>query len=235
MTDTTSADGAPHLAGFDVEQVDRLLSTTRSVRKRLDLTRPVDRRIILDCIDVAVQAPNGANTQKWRWVVLDDPDKKAEIAAIYRRGYQPYIEARRSLGQVEGGLDRPDAASAAAIISSSDHLAAVLHQVPALVIPCVLERLNANPSVSDQAALYGSILPAAWSFMLALRARGLGSAWTSLHLEHEQEASAVLGIPSTVTQVALIPVAYYTGSDFQPARRRPAAEITYWNAWRNSR
>ena len=118
------------------------------------------------------------------------------------------------------------------IVDSSEYLSDHLHEVPVFVIPCVLDRLPERPASADAAGFYGSILPAAWSFMLALRSRGLGSAWTTLHLAYEREAGELLGIPETVTQVALIPVAYYTGADFKPADRRPVEEITYWNAWR---
>ena len=212
---------------FDIAQTDKLLTTTRSVRKRLDLTRPVPREVVLECIDVAVQAPTGGNRQPWRWLVLDDPDVIGKVAELYRRMGTPYLAEGRKNAEKTG-----TAGAMETILTSSEFLNEHLHEVPMMVIPCLLDRLAPDAPVMDTAGFYGSILPSAWSLMLALRARGLGSAWTTLHLAHEKEAAEVLGIPDTVTQTVLLPVAYYTGDDFKPARRKPASEVTYFNAWK---
>ena len=210
---------------FDLEQTDHLLTTTRAVRKRLDLATPVPRDLILDCIRIATQAPAGGNVQRWRWIVVDDPVLKLGIADLYRRSYAPYMASQREAAERVGKTD------ARAIMSSSDHLAEILHEVPALVIPCSLGAPDGSQGVV--AGFYGSILPAVWSFMLAARARGLGTAWTTLHLEYEAEARQLLGIPETVTQVAMTPVAFYTGDTFKPGTRRAAEEITYFNGWKS--
>lgn len=211
---------------FDLEQTDRLLTTTRAVRKRLDLDRPVDPAIVLDCLRLAIQAPTGGNTQRWRWLIVDDPDKRQALADLYRRSFGPYMEARRAEAEAAG---RP---AVTAVAESSIYLAENLERVPVHVIPCQLDRVSETPSVGEAAGYYGSILPAVWNFMLALRSRGLGSAWTTLHLAFEREAAEVLGVPDTVTQTALVPVAHYTGDDFKPAKRRPIEEIAYLNGWR---
>ena len=213
---------------FDLSQVDHLLSTTRAVRKRLDLTRPVPQDLLLDCIRLATQAPAGQNIQKWRWVVVDDPKLKQGLAEIYRKAYQPYIDYQKKAVEKVGRSD------ASGIMESSDHLANVLQDVPALVIPCGLDRLPENVTSGHAAGYYGSLLPAVWSFMLAARSRGLGTAYTTLHLNYEREAGELLGIPETVTQLALIPVAYYTGDDFKPAKRLPVEKVTYFNGWKNT-
>jgi nitroreductase len=210
---------------FDLAQTDRLLSSTRSVRKRLDLTRPVPPEIIVECLELALQAPTGGNTQRWRWMVVDDPDLRMGLADLYRRSWEPYIQARRADFAAAGrGVSE-------SIVDSSTYLAEHLHEVPVHVIPIALDRLPDGTDHGTVAGYYGSIIPAAWSFMLALRSRGLGSAWTTLHLAYEKDAAALLGIPDTVAQVALLPVAYTIGDDFKPARRKPAAEVTYWNQW----
>ncbi|MGH9118071.1 MAG: nitroreductase family protein [Acidimicrobiales bacterium] len=205
---------------FDLTQTDQLLSTTRAVRRRLDLTRPVERDLVLDCLRLAIQAPTGGNRQGWRWLVVDDAEKRAGLAGLYRRSFEPYIAERRA--------ELPDDP----VIRSSSHLSDHLHEVPVHVIPIGLGRLPDGASTVDTAGFYGSILPAVWSFQLALRSRGLGSVFTTLHLAYEDEAAELLGLPNTVTQMALIPVAYYTGTDFRPAGRRPIEEITYFNGWR---
>ena len=213
---------------FDLSQTDKLLSTTRSVRKRLDLTRPVPQDVLLDCLRIATQAPSGGNSQPWRWLVIDDADTKKRIAELYSRSHDPYMAGNRAAAEAAGRLDEM-----AAIMDSSQYLSDHMAEVPALVIPCLLSRLPADASVADTAGFYGSILPAVWNFMLALRSRGLGSAYTTLHLAFEKEAGEILGIPDTVTQTAMIPVAYYTGEDFKPARRKPIEEVTYLNQWKN--
>jgi nitroreductase len=189
------------------------------VRKRLDLSRPVPRRLILECLNIAIQAPTGGNTQRWRWVVVDDPEKKAALAEMYRAGWKPYLEQAKATRAAEG-LE-PDTR----VSDSADYLADHLHQVPAMVIPCLLDR-------GDGPGFWGSVLPGAWSFMLAARSRGLGTALTTIHLFRERDASTLLGIPETVSQAGLIPVGYYTGDDFKPANRRAIEEITYWNSWK---
>lgn len=210
---------------FDLAQTDRLLTSTRSVRKRLDLTRPVPREVVLECLEVALQAPTGGNTQRWRWMVVDDPDLRMGLAELYRKTWEPYIKARRE--EIAASGKGPNEA----IIDSSSYLAEHLHEVPVHVIPIALDRLPEGTDIATTSGYFGSIIPAAWSFMLALRSRGLGAAWTTLHLVYEKEAAALLGIPDTVTQVALLPVAYTIGDEFKKAQRKPAAEVTYWNHW----
>jgi nitroreductase len=213
---------------FDLAQVDHLLTTTRAVRKRLDLERGVPRQLILDCIRIATQAPAGGNYQKWRWLVVDDPAKRAAIADAYQRAYAPYIDKQR----LAVAKRTPDNTTAGRIMSSSDYLTERLGDVPMHVIPCALG--SAADDDGNGAGWWGSVLPAVWSFMLAARARGLGTVWTTLHLRHEREVGELLGIPDTVTQLCLIPTAYYTGDDFKPGDRRPAEEVTYWNTWKDS-
>jgi nitroreductase len=217
-------------ASFDVAEADRLLTTTRAVRKRLDLSRPVPRQLVQECIQVACQAPAGGNIQRWRWVVVDDADLKLAVADLYRRSFEPYMALQRQAVEKTGRTDR----STTNIIDSSTYLAEHLHEVPMLVIPCMLDRVPSNARQGLMAGFYGSILPAVWSFSLALRSRGLGSTWTTLHLEYEDEVGELLGIPNTVSQVALLPVAYTIGDDFKPGSRRDAADVTYWNGWKRS-
>jgi nitroreductase len=210
------------LTTFELHDTDRLLTTTRAVRKRLDFSRPVSRDVVLDCLRLAIQAPTGGNRQGWRWVVVDDADTRAALADIYRRRAEPYLGGYR--GVLSGNPN--------AVLDSSVYLAEHMHQVPVMVIPCILDRLPAGASNEAGAGFYGSILPAVWSFQLALRSRGLGSVFTTLHLAYEEEVQTLLGIPNTVTQAALIPVAYTLGGDFVPAKRRPVEEVTYFNAWK---
>ena len=200
---------------------DELLSTTRAVRKRLDLDRPVEREVILDCLRLAVQAPTASNTQDWRWMVVTDPDKRAAIAEIYRSC---------GLGYLSSAADTSPEGQTKRVYESAVYLAEVLDRVPVFVIPCIAQPINLAMNVTAASA-YGSIIPAAWSFQLALRSRGLGSVWTTLHLLREADVAELLGIPEGVTQVALLPVAYTKGTDFKPAVRPPVEDITSWNTW----
>jgi nitroreductase len=214
---------------MDLATVDRLLTTTRSVRKRLDFTRPVEPAVLERAIEVAFQAPTGSNAQGWHFVIVTDADERAELAALYRRAFELYTSPDSPM-RAEVPPDDLRARQLPRIIDSATYLAEHLHEAPVHVVPCIEGRIE-NAGVLAQASVYGSILPAVWSLMLALRARGVGSAWTTLHLMYEQDAARILGIPEHVTQVALLPVAYFRGEDFKPAKRLPARERTHWEAW----
>jgi nitroreductase len=209
-------------APFDLAETDRLLSTTRAVRRRLDLERPVPRALILDCIRLAQQAPTGSNAQGWRWLVVDDAAIRRGLAALYKRAADAYLaQARAQVPAADAQTGR--------VYDSASWLVEHLAEVPVHVVPCLVGKPLAAANVLS-AAFYGSIFPAVWSFQLALRSRGLGSALATLHLVHEAEAAALLGIdPGRVTQCALLPVAYTRGGEFRPAARPPAESITYWN------
>ena len=213
---------------IDRVATDKLLTTTRSVRKRLDLTREVEPQVIQDCIDIAVQAPTGTNAQNWAFVVITDPAKKKFIADAYRSGGE-MMAGSGYPPPLEPGDPREHVMPK--VMESAGYLGEILEQVPVFVIACVRGRVESVPMVIAQASTYGSILPAAWSFMLALRSRGLGTAWTTIHLFQEQAISELLGIPADWTQTVLFPVAYYTGDDFKPAHRLPSDTMTHWDSW----
>lgn len=206
---------------LDIDSCDELLATTRAVRRRLDLTRPVPREVIEACLELAVQAPTGSNSQTWRWLVVDDADKRQALADLYRRGGEAYLTAA---GETASG-------QTARVFRSALYLMEHLHEVPVHVIPCLYGRPRDGASVTQLGGYFASIYPAVWSFQLALRARGLGSCLTTLHLGFEKEAAEILGIPDDVVQTALLPVAYTLGTDFKRAARPPVASITHWNNW----
>ena len=210
---------------FDLSQTDELLSTTRAVRKRLDLATPVPRELINECLEIAVQAPTGGNSQGWSWIVVDDADKRQALAELYRKGAQSYLADAHKQAEESGDKQSQRVFNSAAYLM--DHL----HEVPVHLIPCIKGRPQGPVPATALSGLYGSIYPAIWSFQLAARSRGLGTTLTTLHLTCEQEAQELLGIPEDVQQVALIPVAYTIGTDFKRATRPPVAEITHWNDW----
>lgn len=206
---------------------DELLSTTRAVRKRLDLQRPVPLELIAECVGIAQQAPTGSNAQGWHFVVVTDPEKKRAIGGYYQQAFARYRESPMYAGKVSHGDEARDAQQAR-VTSSAEFLADHMGDAPALVIPCVQGRTS-GPGA---AGLLGSILPAAWSFMIAARARGLGTCWTTLHLGFEREVAEVLGIPyDKVTQTLLTPVAYTKGTDFKPAARPDPMSIIHVDRW----
>ncbi len=207
---------------------DELLTTTRSVRKRLDLDREVPPELVRECIEVAVQAPTGGNTQGWHWMVVTDPGLRAQIGDYYRRSYERYRDSPGYAGRVGAG-DAAREVVQQRVVTSADHLAEKMGEVPVHVIACI--RAAAELPASNQAGLWGSLLPAAWSFQLAARARGLGTAWTTLHLRYEKEIAELLGIPPEVRQGVLLPTAYYTGETFKPARREPLERVVHLDRW----
>ncbi len=211
---------------------DQLLSTTRSVRKRLDLERPVDLELIRECIDVATQAPTGGNGQGWHWLVITDPETKRPIAESYREAFKSFYGSRDT---VLGRLDQDDTAyveTTRKVIDSADYLADHIGEVPVWVIACIEGRTDNQLPLVWQASQWGSLIPAVWSFQLAARARGLVSCYTTLHLAKEKEAADLLGIPDTMMQGALIPVAHpLGGTDFKPGPRRDLERIIHYETW----
>lgn len=214
---------------MDLATVDKLLTSTRVVRKRLDFSRPVEKEVIEQCLEIAIQAPTGGNSQGWHFVVVTDADKRARIGELYRESFYIYARSSNEQAATQGKGELYEKQQAR-VVKSAVYLAQHMAEAPVIMIPCINGRVE-NESPMAQAGLYGSILPATWSLMLALRARGLGSAWTTLHLRYEEEVADLLGIPSHVTQAALLPIAYFTGDDFRPAKRPPATTVTSWNGW----
>ena len=215
---------------MDLATVDHLLTTTRSVRRRLDFTRSVDPSIIERCIAIALQAPTGSNAQGWHFMVVTDAAKRKALADLYHTAFELYRNAPEEIRQSIPAED-PRFAQTQRIIESAGYLADHLHEAPVLVIPCIDRRVE-DAGVLAQASVYGSILPAVWSFMLALRARGLGSAWTTIHIRRERQMAELLGIPNDEwTQAGLFPVAYTIGTEFRPAERGRAEDVVSWNRW----
>ena len=198
-----------------------LLSTTRAVRRRLDFERPVEREVLLECVELAVQAPSGSNNQRWHWVFVTEAAKKQALAELYRRVFAVAYSPEAASRMDEAGKR---------VWSSAEYLAAHLHEVPVMLVPCQWGRPPTDGS--NQAGYWGSLLPAAWSFCLAARDRGLGTAWTSMHLQYEEEAADILGIPyARCAQGGLFPVAYTKGTDFKPAVRKDLESIVHFDRW----
>lgn len=208
---------------------DEVLKTTRSVRKRLDFDRPVERAVVEECLEIALQAPTGSNSQGWHWIIVEDAAKKKALADIYRRNWAVYASMpgrEYSAGDSRG--ERMDL-----VRDSASYLAENFEKAPLLLIPAIDGRLDNLPAFATAGA-WGSLLPAVWSFMLALRERAMGSAWTTIHLMNggEEEAAKLLGIPhDRVTQGGLFPIAYTKGTDFKPAKREPLSKVLHWDSW----
>lgn len=209
---------------------DDVLTSTRAVRKRLDFDRPVEREVVEECLQIALQAPTGSNSQGWRWVMVTDADKKQALADIYRDNFQEYAKIGQSNSYQEGDLRYEQREK---ITESAMYLVENFHRVPVMMIPCIAGNLDKAPTFMAASA-WGSLLPAVWSFMLAARERALGTAWTTIHLmfDGEQKAAEILGIPyGQVTQAGLFPIAYTIGTDFKQAKRLPLDPILHWNQW----
>ena len=207
---------------------DQLLTTTRSVRRRLDLDRPVPLELVRECLEVAVQAPTGSNRQGWHWVVVTDQDTRRQIGGFYQEAVNSYLDSRATADRLFA--DDPERAAVQQRIGASVRwLAERMGSVPVLLIACIQAARTLPPG--NQAGLWGSLLPAAWSYMLAARARGLGTAWTTLHLRHEAEIAALLRLPEGIHQGVLIPTAYYTGETFSRAPRQPLDRVLHVDAW----
>jgi len=210
--------------------LDELLTTTRAVRTRLDLRRPVEREVVLECLAIAQQAPSASNMQNWHFLVVTDAGKRAALAALYRKGWEHYVTMPIAAPNLHFA-NPAHMAMQARIMASLPSFIEHFHEIPVYVIPCLSGRCEGQPALI-QSAMWGTIAPAAWSFMLAARARGLGTVWTSLHLLFEEEAAHVLGIAyADVMQACLIPVAYTQGTHFKPGWREPLDTIVHWETW----
>jgi len=214
---------------------DELLTTTRAVRRRLDFERPVPLALVEECVKVALQAPSGSNARGWHFVVVGDEAKKSAIGDFYRQGFEQYRAMPFSAHALTEQAKGDDVRTMQGVVGSAEALAENLHRCPYLVIPCIEGRMppmEGPMGTLTNASVYGSILPAFWSFMLAARARGLGTAWTTLHLMFEREIAELLGIPfDSVMQTALTPLAFTIGTDFKPARGREVAGALHVDGW----
>lgn len=208
-----------------------LITTTRAVRLRMDLDRPVDPALIEACVDDALQAPQGSNLMRTEFVVVRDPARIAAIGRIYREEFDRFYR-----GSEAGLFKRVDddprhAEQSRRTRDSAEHLAEVFGRVPAIVIPCLTPRL-ADGDVLTAKHRLATVYPTVWNFMLAARLRGLGTCWTGMTLEREADVAEIVGVdPTAVEQVCMIPVAHHTGTTFRPAWRPPAAEFIHWDTW----
>ena len=205
---------------------EEVLTTTRAVRKRLDLDRPVEREVVERCLRLAFQAPNGSDRQTWGWVLVDDPSTKFEMAAIYRAALQDFVQRPRGDDDPVPPATEKQRRMSESVMHLTDHMA----EVPVLLVPTFHGRVE-KKGVFWQASHWGSIAPGVWSFMLALRLHGLGSAWTTLHLLRETEMATLLGIPDSETQAGMFPIAYTLGTDFKVADRSNSESRIRWNHW----
>lgn len=216
---------------------DELLSTTRAVRKRLDFDRPVEDSVLLECLELATQAPSASNSQGWQFVVVTDKEKKAKIGELYAQAFEIYRGFPMAIHHLHSdSSDDALKSSQKRSTDSAEYLAQNMARVPAMLIPCLTGRTDtpetAGMGVLGQASQLGSIMPATWNFMLAARARGLGTAWTTLHLMHEKEIAELIGIPyDEIMQIALIAIGYTKGTEFKKAYRPPVETITHFNTW----
>src|SRR5689334_24959255 len=218
MTDATRTD-------FDLDQIDRLLSTTRAVRRQLDLERSVPRSVVEECLQLALYAPNATNAQAWRWLVVTDPELRSRVGAVYRDLLVPISTRLRDERLAKGDAD--GLRHSASVL----YLAERLGEVPVLVVPCVEGSVGADANLAEVTSFYGSVFPAVWSFQLALRSRGLGSVFTTAHLLRVAEVAEILGIPEGFTQTCLLPVAYTKKREFSPPPRRPLSDVLRWDRW----
>ncbi len=221
-----------------VHDPDELLMTTATVRRRLDLTRPVERALVEECLEVAVHAPSGSNQQGYRFVFVDDRERRDALADLYRQSMEEFVGRART-DAPEDTVDRSSDADRR-MTASVEYLRDHFHEVPVLCVPLMAGRTDGDGAGAHaertaavwQAMRWGSVLPTVWSFLLALRSRGLGSAWTTLSVVKEREVAEVLGIPyDRWTQVGLFPIAHTIGTDFAVTPRRPATDVLRWNSY----
>ena len=211
--------------------VDEALATTRAVRKRLDFDKPVEPEVIRECLEAAIQSPTGSNSQSWQWLVITDQEQRKALADLYRQGWEFYMQMDGNAATAYKGEDADRVAQQDRVASSAQYLADNFEKVPVMMIPLLPGRFEGLPSMAVT-SMMGSILPGAWSFMIAARERGIGTAWTTIHLMFEKQAAEILGIDyESYTQCALITCGYTQGTDFKPAKRPPIETVLHWDSW----
>ena len=210
---------------------DEVLTTTRSVRRRLNLEKEVSPEILKECLNIALQAPTGSLRQDWHFVVSTDRDQCREVGTIYQEVWTKMVTDDYLNASASRQGEKGDQASWLNMMGSARHLAETFPEVPAIFVPCISGRLEGADAMT-QAVKWGSVIQAAWSFMLAARNRGLGTCWTTVHLQREEEVADILGIPfASIQQVAVSPVAHTVGTSFKSGRRKPTAEFVHFNGW----
>jgi nitroreductase len=205
---------------------DDLLSTTRAVRQRLDLDREVPRDLVRECVAMALQAPSGSNVVTMGFVVVTDAATRAAVGEVYGQVYARY-KASPGYPLNQPAASDAERAQQERVARSADFLGENMGRAPVLVLA-----VNRGRDRASAAAGLGNVLPGTWSFMLAARARGLGTAWTSMHLARERDVADILGIPyDTVAQAVLTPLAFTRGTEFRPASRPDPDEVIHWDRW----
>lgn len=201
---------------------DEMLATTRSVRRRIDFAREVDPTLIYDCIDLAVQAPSSVGGETWRFVVLTEQNRKDAMATLYRKSFDSFLALQQAESEAQGKVVQ-------ALPPNYRYLADRMQDFPAIIVVCREGRPPAD--TAGQVAFYSSVIPAAWSLMLALRARHLGTTWTTLHCRYERESAEIIGMPDDATATVVLPVGHMKDATLRRAQRSPARAVTYWNYW----
>src|SRR4051794_40876117 len=209
------------------DAIDHVLSTTRSVRRRLDTERAVDRATIEECLRLALQAPTASNGQTWFWSLVDDPETRSLLAGVYSDCWAKY---RRLQERRRAAMNDSESQALDRLLASGDALTAKMADVPVLVVPCIRGKLTESPTLLEMASSFGSIFPSVWSFQLALRSRGLGSVLTTIHLWRADEVAELLRLPDDVIQCGLLPVAYTVGTEFRPAPRLDISAVSTWSS-----
>ncbi len=195
---------------------------------------PVPDDLLWRVLEAGTKAPSGSNTQVWRFLVVRDPERKRFLQERYKKAWDLYAAANAAAAAERGApLSADDLRTQMRMVQSATHLAEHMDEAPVLLLVCMVPRPLPPPAAGGRrspAALYASIFPAVQNILLAARGMGLGATLTTLHLLYEDEIKAKLGIPDDTEAVALIPLGFPIGR-YGPTRRRPVAEVTYWDHW----
>lgn len=193
------------------------MSTQRAIRRlRSD---PVDDDVVLRCIELATRAPTGSNRQGWEFVVVRDPEVKHQLARLNRQAWSVY---RRLGGRRSESMSK--------IVDAVQWQADHFEEVPVVVVPCLHGRAPVFGAPVVAASYYGSIFPAVQNLLLAARAAGLGATLTTLPLWSVTLARRTLGLPGSISPVAVVPMGWPQGN-YGPTTRRPVEEVVHLNRY----
>jgi nitroreductase len=205
----------------DGTDVFEIIHSTRAMRRLKP--DPVPDELIRNILLAGQAAASGGNTQRWRFLVLKDPEIKKKVQVYYKKAYDEVVGPRYASSPPPPGSN---AARYRRQHTAVEYLTDHYHEAPVWIVAC----LEDGPVSGLGRSVGASIYPAVQNMLLAARALGLGSTLTTRHITYEKEVDTAMGIPPGFHSYAILPIGYPMGR-FGPVGRGPLADVVYLDGW----